>query len=64
MYVRVIQCFACGPKVYRPGEYEVTPALAVDLDQLVRLGWVVVIRDDPSPLQLQTPESGQHMTFR
>jgi hypothetical protein len=40
MRVRVIQCFACGRKVYRPGTRDVTPELAEDLDELTRIGLI------------------------
>ena len=64
MRVKVVQCFACGSKVYRPGTYDLTPELAADLDELQRTGWVIVIEDAADPVQLSTPEDGQPLVLR
>jgi len=62
--VKVIQCFACGSKVYRPGTYDLTPELAGDLDELQRIGWVIVLEDAADPIQLSTPETGLQLALR
>lgn len=64
MRVRVIQCFACGPRVYKPGVYDLTPELADDMDQLLKLGWIVIVKDIGDPIHLHKPEDGLSLALR
>lgn len=64
MHVRVLQAFTVGGRIYRPGCRYDAAELADDLDELERVGWLIVVDADDNVLRLQTPESGQRLTRR
>ena len=64
MRCRVLKHFDIDGRRYVPGLIELTPELAADADELVKLGWLIVFDARPPTVPLLTPEAGQRLTYR